>query len=54
MYWTYVASIAARIARGVIPWPSIPITSRVTPRQISQVGAIGSKTTEPSALTALT
>ncbi len=54
MYWAYLASIAARIARGLMPWSFIAITSRVTPRQTSQVGAIGSSTTEPSGLTALT
>ena len=49
----YLASIAARIARGAIPCSFIAITSRVTPRQTSQVGAIESKTTEPSALTSV-
>lgn len=47
----YVASMTARISRGLMPRFDICITSRVTPRQIVQVGAIASKTTEPSALT---
>jgi hypothetical protein len=50
----YRASIAARIARGLMPWSFICITARVTPRQTPQVGAIGSSTTEPSALTSST
>lgn len=50
----YVASIAARISRGLIPLSSICITARVTPRQTLQVGAIESNTTEPSAPTLLT
>jgi hypothetical protein len=54
MYRAYLASTAARIARGAMPWSCIAITSRVTPRQTSQVGAIGSSPTEPSGLTALT
>ena len=54
MCWAYLASIAARFDRGVILRSSMLITSRVTPRQISQVGAIGSNTTDPSGLTALT
>ena len=47
-------SIAARISRGVFLSPSIRITSRVTPRQIPQVGTIESKFTLPSALTDFT
>lgn len=50
----YFASIAARISRGLRPRAFICITSRVTPRQTPQVGAIGSKTTDPSAFTRLT
>ena len=54
MYLAYLASIAARIARGAMPCSFICITSRVTPRQTSQVGAIESKTTDPSGFTAST
>jgi hypothetical protein len=43
-----------RIARGARPCAFISITARVTPRQISQVGAILSKTTEPFGLTSRT
>jgi hypothetical protein len=43
--------MAIRISRGLIPCSSMSITARVTPRQTPQVGAIGSKTTEPSAST---
>jgi hypothetical protein len=50
----YCASIAARIARGLIPLSFISITARVTPRQTSQVGAIESRTALPSGLTAST
>src|SRR5262245_14160224 len=50
-YW---ASTATRIARRDAPWSFIAITTRVTPRQMSQVGAIASNTTEPSGLTVLT
>ena len=49
----YFVSIAARIARGCIPLSSMSITSRVTPRQTPQVGAIASNVTDPSAWTAL-
>lgn len=48
MYLTYFRSIEARICRGVIPRACMAITSRVTPRQMSQVGAMESKTTVPS------
>lgn len=48
-----VASIVARIVRGGLPWFVIAITARVTSRQMPQVGAIVSNTTEPSGLTAL-
>ena len=51
MLSAYVRSIATRIAHGFTPLSSISITSRVTPRQISQVGAIESNTTLPSAPT---
>ncbi len=47
----YLLSIAARISRGFIPLACMSITSRVTPRQTPQVGAMGSSTTEPSGLT---
>lgn len=47
----YIRSISLRIARGAIPLAFISITARVTPRQTSQVGAMSSKTTEPSGLT---
>src|SRR5688572_20363862 len=47
----YAESIAIRISLGLIPCPSMSITARVTPRQTPQVGAIGSKTTEPSGFT---
>jgi hypothetical protein len=50
----YLRSIAARIARSDLPWSSMRITSRVTPRQMPQVGAIESRTTLPSAFTCLT
>ena len=50
----YLASMAARICRGAMLWAFMAITSRVTPRQMSQVGAIESKTTLPSMLTCLT
>lgn len=50
----YFRSISVRIARRGIPLSSIRITSRVTPRQTPQVGAMESKTTLPSRLTALT
>jgi hypothetical protein len=54
MCLAYLVSISVRITRGLKPRSFICITSRVTPRQISQVGAIASSTTEPSGLTALT
>lgn len=47
----YLASMAARISRGVSPCSWSLITSRVTPRQTPQVGAIESSTTLPSGLT---
>lgn len=50
----YCASTAARIFGGLKPCLYIRITARVTPRQMSQVGAIGSSTTLPSGLTSLT
>jgi hypothetical protein len=50
----YLASTVARIARGLNPFLSIRITSRVTPMQMAHVGAIESNTTEPSRLTSLT
>ena len=50
----YFRSIAVRMSRGDLPSSSIRITSRVTPRQMPQVGAIESSTTVPSAFTALT
>jgi hypothetical protein len=50
----YSASMATRISRADFPWAFIFITARVTPRQISQVGAIESSTTLPSGLTRLT
>ena len=51
MISAYRRSIADRISRGVIPSLSISITARVTFRQTSQVGAIESKMTDPSAFT---
>ena len=50
----YFSSIAARMARGLMPLAFISITSRVTPRQMSHVGAIESRTALPSGLTAST
>lgn len=50
----YLASMAARILRGLMPCAFSFITSRVTPMQMSQVGAIESSTTLPSGLTCLT
>lgn len=50
----YLRSISVRISRGVCPWFSMFITSRVTPRQMPQVGAIESSTTVPSASILLT
>lgn len=50
----YLLSMAIRICRGDIPSAFIVITSRVTPKQISQVGAMSSKTTLPSGFTRLT
>lgn len=47
----YVRSIAARMSLGAFPSSIMRITSRVTPRQIPQVGAIESRTTLPSAFT---
>jgi hypothetical protein len=48
----YFASIEALISRGRMPWFIMSITSRVTPRQTPQVGAIESKVTDPSGWTA--
>lgn len=50
----YLPSIAARIWRGFMPLSRIAITSRVTPKHTSQVGAIESSTAVPSGLTAFT
>ena len=50
----YFVSIATRICLRLMPSSSICITSRVTPRQMPQVGAIESKTTEPSGFTRCT
>jgi hypothetical protein len=51
--FAYVRSIALRISRGDLLSLSIRITSRVTPRQIPQVGAMLSKTTLPAGVTCL-
>lgn len=50
----YRRSISVRISRGVLPCCFRLITTRVTPRHISQVGAMLSNTTLPSELTAFT
>lgn len=54
MLLAYLRSISVRISRGVLPWFSMFFTSRVTPRQMPQVGAIESSTTVPSASILLT